>query len=83
MYIKGQVMEKNADIQLKYKLIHLTDTKTDEFIHAIRIYSQNITYDQKTSTNEITYWVNHIDAFNGCIPFFFALLLNSQVITLF
>ncbi len=80
MYIKGQVMEKNADIQLKYKLIHLTDTKTDEFIHAIRIYSQNITYDQKTSTNEITYWVNHIDAFNGCIPFFFALLLNSQVI---
>lgn len=73
-------MDKNIDIQLKYKLKPLTDTKSDEFYNALRIYSQNITYDQKTNTNEITFWINHIENFSGCTPFFFALLLNNQVI---
>lgn len=73
-------MDKNTDVQLKYKLIQLTDTKSDEYFHALRIYSQNITYDQKTNTNEIAYWINHSKEFSGCIPFFFALLLNNQVI---
>lgn len=73
-------MEKNADVQLKYKLTHLTDTKTDGYYEALRIYSQNITYDQKTNTSEIAYWINHSKDFSECVPFFFALLLNNQVI---
>ena len=73
-------MDKNIDIQLKYKLKRLTDTKSDEFHNALRIYSQNITYDQKTNTNEIAYWINHIESFSGCTPFFFALFLNNQII---
>lgn len=73
-------MDKNIDIQLKYKLKRLTDTKSDEFHNALRIYSQNITYDPKTNTNEIAYWINHIESFSGCTPFFFALFLNNQII---
>ncbi|MEH2960577.1 hypothetical protein [Candidatus Merdisoma sp. JLR.KK006] len=73
-------MDKNIDVQLKYRLKPLIDTKSDEFYNALRIYSQNITHDQKTNTNEITYWINHIENFSGCTPFFFALLLNNQVI---
>lgn len=73
-------MNKNTDIQLEYKLKHLTNTNTEEFYAALRIYSQNITYEQKTNTREITYWINHIEDFSECVPFFFALLLNNQVI---
>lgn len=63
-------MNKDIDVQLKYKLKHLTDTKTDEYYKALKIYSQNITYDQKTNTNEIAYWINNIENFSGCVPFF-------------
>lgn len=73
-------MNKKTDIQLNYKLVHLTDTTSVHYHQALKVYSQTISYDQKTNTSEITYWINHIDDFPDCVPLFFALTLNNKVI---
>lgn len=73
-------MDKKIEKQLNYEIVHLTDTSSTYYHEALRVYCQTITYDQKTNTNEIAYWVNHSNDFPNCKPLFFALILNNMVI---
>lgn len=73
-------MDKKIEMHLIYKLKRLIDTKTEDYFEALKIYAQNVTYDQKTNTNEIAYWINNAENFPNCVPLFFALLLNNKVI---
>ena len=48
-------MNNNVD----YKLMRLTSSKCSEYFEAMKIYTQSVEYIQKTSTNEIKYWIDH------------------------
>ena len=52
------------DFDIKYKIVQLTSTKSPEYSQAMKIYIQSIDMAQKTSTNEIGYWINNNDRFS-------------------
>ena len=52
-------MNNNVD----YKLMRLTSSKCSEYFEAMKIYTQSVEYIQKTSTNEIKYWIDHYKKF--------------------
>ena len=69
-------MNNNVD----YKLMRLTSSKCSEYFEAMKIYTQSVEYIQKTSTNEIKYWIDHFKKFALGDLFFFVLLSNDIVI---
>lgn len=68
------------DSNVNYKLMRLTSSKSTEYYAAMRIYTQSVEYIQKTSTNEIKYWIDHYKKFSLGDLFFFVLLSNDTVI---
>jgi hypothetical protein len=65
---------------IKYELIRFKSSKDQYFYEALKIYSSSIDYEQKTSTNEITYWVNNLNKFRKGEILLFALVSNNTVI---
>ena len=68
------------DGSVVYKLMLLTSSKSQEFIDAMRIYTQSIEHIQKTNTSEIKHWVDHCKKFPLGNLLFFVLLSNDVVI---
>lgn len=65
---------------IKYKIMQLTSTKSPEYSEAMKIYIQSIDIAQKTSTNEIGYWINNNNKFPLGDLLFFVLMSNDNVI---
>lgn len=69
----------NNCLEYAYAIKRFTKVN-DEFLEALRIYSDTTPYEIRTDTNEITYWLNNIS------PLFqlyaFGLYLNGQLIGL-
>jgi len=66
----------------RFRIKKISKTTDDDYLTALRIYNETTPYDIKTSTNEITYW---IDKKADSIPFevfTFVLYLDNKVIGL-
>ena len=75
--VKGLLV---MNINVKYELRRITSTKTDKYVNAMKLYTQNIDFFQKTNTNEIGYWVNNTHKFKDGELLFLALISNDILI---
>lgn len=72
-------MSKTSTLQNMYKIKHFTSSSDKDFIKALKIYNDSIPAETKTSTNEITSYVDKKSDDNRDM-YFFGLYFNDEVI---
>jgi len=74
-------MDVYFENKISYKLKRFTSSSDNSFIDALRIYTSCISREVKTSTNEITYWLDHVkDKTDSTELMFFGLFFNDTII---
>jgi hypothetical protein len=74
-------MDKYFENKINYKLKRFTSSSDNGYIDALRIYTSCISREEKTSTNEITYWLDHSNEKSDLTELmFFGFFSNDTII---
>lgn len=71
---------QNQTFDLTYKLYQFESSSDIRFIKALNIYQNNVSHNEKTNTNEISWVVDNRNKFKNSKPYFFGLELNGNII---
>lgn len=66
--------------KLVYELRLFESSSDMKFIKALEIYQKNVSHNEKTSTNEISWVIDNRENFKKSNPYFFGLELNGNII---
>ena len=72
-------MQKNCPISSSFTIKRFQSSEERDFIKALKIYNDTIPVETKTSTNEITYFLDKKEIDNREM-YFFGLYYNEEVI---
>jgi len=74
-------MDNYFENKITYKLKRFTSSSDNSFIDALRIYTSSISREAKTSTNEITHWLDQVkDKTDPTELMFFGFFSNDTII---
>lgn len=68
------------NLKLTYNLKLFSNSNDERFIEALDVYRRSVSRNEKTSTNEIVWTVDHQRKFKSSQPYFFGLELNNKII---
>lgn len=70
----------SINLKLTYSLKLFSSSTDEKFIEALDVYRRSVSRNEKTSTNEIVWTVDHRSRFRNSQPYFFGLELNNKII---